>query len=445
MNRDLNKLRQDAEAIFRAGLQAVEPRRAVITHLTVHGDTLHAGDHSLHLAAGSRIFVVGGGKAGAPMASAVEEVLGDRITGGLVCVKYGHLAPADRIRIVEAGHPVPDGNGYDAAVAMTRILESASEGDLVICLISGGGSALLPLPAPPVTLEDKQAVTDLLLRSGAEIGEINAVRKHLSLIKGGGLARMAYPARVLTLILSDVVGDSLDVIASGPTVPDPTTFRTALGALEKYGILDRVPARVLTRLRRGADGGVPETPKPGAPELAGVANLLIGTNTIAVGASAEKARELEYRTVVLSTSVTGETRAVAGVQSSIAREVLEKGSPVPPPACIISGGETTVTVKGSGKGGRNQEFALAAAMAIDGLPGVVMLSGGTDGTDGTTEAAGAVADGTTVARARSAGLDPNRYLENNDSYHFFTALGDLLITGPTMTNVMDLHIILIGG
>ena len=438
-------LRQDAEAIFRAGLEAVDPYRAVTRHLNRHGDTLGAGDHSLALSAEGRILVVGAGKAGAPMSAAVEDILGDRISEGLVCVKYGHSKPLDRIRIVEARHPVPDDNGLKAAKGMVDLLTSAGNDDLVICLISGGGSALLPLPASPVTLADKQIVTDLLLNCGAEIGEINAVRKHLSMIKGGGLARFAYPARVLTLILSDVVGDPLDVIASGPTVPDPTTYSEAQGVLERYHVLEDVPISVLERLKGGIDGKAPETLKPGAMEFEGVTNLLIGTNAIAVDSAVERAENLGYHPLVLSTTVTGETRDVAAVHAAVAREVIRDGSPVQPPSCIISGGETTVTVRGAGKGGRNQEFALAAALGIEGLPGVMVLSGGTDGTDGPTDAAGAFADGTTVSRARTAGMEPVRYLDDNDSYHFFEKLGDLFITGPTMTNVMDLHIILIEG
>lgn len=442
MENTLRKLHKDAKSIFMGGVEAVDPYLAVTRHLSLDGDSLRADGQTIDLPAHGRILVVGAGKAGAPMARAVEEILGDRISDGLICVKYGHLSPVDRTRIVEAGHPVPDENGLKAARGVAELLGPAGEDDLVICLISGGGSALLPLPTGSVTLEDKQAVTGLLLRSGAEIGEINAVRKHLSVTKGGGLARLAYPARVLALILSDVVGDPLDVIASGPTVPDPTTFNSAMEILDRYDIRDQVPSSVLRHLEEGVDGKALETLKPGAPEFESVFNLLVGTNAMAVEAAAARARELGYETSVLSSSIIGEARVVATGHAEMAARMRKEAKL---PTCLLSGGETTVTIAGDGKGGRNQEFALAAAIGIDGLANVLILSAGTDGSDGPTDAAGAMADGTTVARALSQGLDPVQYLEGNDSYHFFEALGDLLITGPTMTNVMDLHIILVGG
>jgi hydroxypyruvate reductase len=284
----------------------------------------------------------------------------------------------------------------------------------------------------------------LLQEAGADIGELNTVRKHLSRLKGGGLARLVGPARLLSLILSDVVGDPLDVIASGPTVADPTTFAEALAVLARYHLLDRVPPAILAHLRRGEAGDIPETPKANAPFFDRTINLLVGSNTIAVFAAAEQAKKLGYRTLVLSTTVTGETCHVAAVHAALAREIVASGNPLAPPACLISGGETTVTVRGGGgKGGRNQEFALAAALEIAGLPGTLILSAGTDGTDGPTDAAGAFADGTTTARAAALGLASDHHLENNDAYPFFAALGDLLITGPTRTNVMDLRIILV--
>ncbi len=437
------QLKKDAVDIFLAGVAAVDPGRAVRDHLRLEGDVLLADTHRISLSSDTRVFVAGAGKAGAPMAAAVEQVLGNRVHRGLVVVKYGHSAPVERIKILEGGHPVPDEAGLIGASGVAELLDDAGQGDLVICLISGGGSALIPSPEPPITLRDKQVTTDLLLKSGAEIGEINCVRKHLSRLKGGGLARLAYPARVLTLILSDVVGDPLDVIASGPTVGDPTTFSDALAILNHYDLSERVPEAVLTRITQGAEGKHPDTPKPGNPELEDVMNLLVGTNAIAVKAASKKAEELGYNTTVLSTIITGETRDAAESHAAVAREIVEQDLPATRPACVLSGGETTVTIKGRGKGGRNQEFALASAIGIDGLPRTVILSGGTDGTDGPTEAAGAVADGTTVSRARDAGLDPAAFLENNDSYHFFSKLGDLLITGPTLTNVMDLRIILV--
>jgi hydroxypyruvate reductase len=439
-----DRLKKDAEEIFSAGVAAVEPGEAVRSHLKLEGDTLIAGQYQVPLKPGGRVLIVGAGKAGAPMAAAVEEILGARLDHGIVVVKYGHLSPVIRIEILEAGHPVPDEAGVLASVKIRNLLMSASEHDTVICLISGGGSALLPCPVTPVTLEDKQNTTSILLESGAQINEINCIRKHLSLLKGGGLAKAAYPARVLTLILSDVVGDPLDVIASGPTVGDPTTFADAMAVLARYELADKVPESVRDYLRKGALGEHPETPKPGAQELAGVINLLIGTNSLAIQAAEKKALELGYKTTILSSTITGETKEAAEAHAAVAREIIADGDPLPRPACVLSGGETTVTIKGAGKGGRNQEFALAAAIGINGLPDTVILSGGTDGTDGPTDAAGAIAYGTTVQRARNAGLDPQAFLDNNDSYHFFEKLGDLLITGPTLTNVMDLRVVLVG-
>jgi len=439
-----SNLKQDAIDIFMAGVAAVDPGRAVRSHLQFTGDELLAGEHRLRLSPDSRVFVVGAGKAGAPMARAVEDILGDRLHRGLVVVKYGHTMPLKRVQIAEAAHPVPDEAGINAAENMREMLGETTDRDLVVCLISGGGSALLPYPAAPVTLSDKQTVTQLLLESGAEIGEINCVRKHLSLVKGGGLARWAYPARVITLILSDVVGDPLDVIASGPTVGDPTTFEDASSILKHRGLEDRIPDTVRKYLADGAAGRHRETPKPGDSELAGVVNLLVATHSIAVNAARETARALGYNTKVLSSSITGDTGKAAAEHAAMAAEIHARDTPVARPACVLSGGETTVIIKGSGKGGRNQEFALAAAPVIDGLEDTLILSGGTDGTDGPTDAAGAIADGTTVQRALSAGLDLETFLADNDSYHFFKKLGDLLITGPTLTNVMDLRIILVG-
>jgi hydroxypyruvate reductase len=442
MKKSPRQLRVDAIDIFQAGIAAVEPARAVRSCLRIEGEMLIAGKNRLQLA-GGRVFIVGMGKAAAPMAAAVEEVLGERIARGAVVTRYGHGQPLRCIELLEAGHPLPDERGLAAARAVEEVLAEAGADDLVIVLISGGGSALLPAPAGEIALAEKAVVTCLLQEAGADIGELNTVRKHLSRLKGGGLARLAAPARLLSLILSDVVGDPLDVIASGPTVADPTTFAEALAVLARYHLLDRVPPVILDHLRRGEAGDIPETPKANASFFDRTINLLVGSNAIAVFAAAEQAKKLGYRTLVLSTTVTGETRPVAAVHAAMAREVLTSGNPLPPPACLISGGETTVAVRGGGKGGRNQEFALAAAREIAGLPGTLSLSAGTDGTDGPTDAAGAFADGTTTARAAAMGLAPARHLENNDTYPFFAALGDLLVTGPTRTNVMDLRIILV--
>ncbi|MCX6622746.1 MAG: glycerate kinase, partial [Acidobacteria bacterium] len=348
-----------------------------------------------------------------------------------------------RIELNECGHPVPDEQGVLGARRIAEMVAGAGERDLVLCLISGGASALLPLPADPVTLAGKQDVTRLLLRSGANIHEMNAVRKHLSAIKGGQLARLASPATVIALMLSDVIGDNLDVIGSGPTAPDPSSFQDAQGILNKYGILDKVSQPIQERIRDGLAGRIPETPKAGDPVFGNVQNLVVGSNRLAVDAAAAKAKELGYRPLVLSTLVEGETRDIARLHTAIAREVRLSGRPAKAPVCILSGGETTVTVKGDGLGGRNQEFALAAALDLAGLEGITVLSGGTDGTDGPTDAAGALADGETVARAKKLGLEPARFLARNDAYHFFDPLGDLIRTGPTGTNVMDVMLVLV--
>jgi hydroxypyruvate reductase len=422
-------LRRQALSIFTAALRAADPAAAVVRRL-------EGRDYS----AFRQIYVIGAGKAGASMARAAERVLGRRITAGLVNVKYGHVAKLRRIELNECGHPVPDQRGVEGAARIARIAQSAGKDDLVVCLISGGGSALLPLPAEPITLEEKQAVTRLLLACGANIHEINAIRKHISRIKGGQLARLAYPATVEALLLSDVIGDDLDVIGSGPTAPDASTFASVAAIFERYGIGDRIPASIRRRIEQGVAGAIPETPKPGDAVFRRVRNRVVGSNRLALDAAAARARALGFRTLVLSSMIEGETREIARMHAAIAREIVSSGQPLKPPACIITGGETTVTIKGEGLGGRNQEFTLAAAMDLAGLPDTVVLSAGTDGTDGPTGAAGAIADGDTLRRNPAAA----RYLAANDSYHYFQTLGDLVITGPTNTNVADVRILLIG-
>lgn len=436
-------LRADAIAIFAAALRAVEPGEAVRRHLVRQRDLLKAGGESDDLSRCRRIALVGAGKAAAVMSAAVEEILGDRLDEGLVVTKYGHVAPLKRVRLHEAGHPVPDEAGLKGARAILEIATRAGPEDLILCVLSGGASALLPAPAAGIRLQEKQEMTRRLLECGATIDEMNAVRKHISVIKGGQLARAAYPAAFVSLILSDVIGDRLDVIASGPTAADPSTFQDAHGVLRKYELTARVPASMQTRIERGTRGEVPETPKPGDPIFDRVRNVIIGNNRRALEAAREEAERRGYHATILSHSIQGEARAAAAAQAAIAREIVRHGRPVPRPACVIAGGETTVTVRGQGLGGRNQEFALAAALDIQGLEGVLILSGATDGTDGRTDAAGAVCDGETVPRARRLGLPPEAFLADNDSYRFFEALGDLLTTGPTNTNVMDLQLVLV--
>jgi glycerate 2-kinase len=436
----MGSLRSDALRIFSSALKASDPKEAVLRHVRVSDGVLFAGKRRYRLDEFRNIYLTGAGKASARMAVAVERLLGKRITGGLLNVKHGHVAKLRRIRLNECGHPVPDEAGVQGAQEIGNIAAKAGEDDLLICLISGGGSALLPFPAQPVTLAEKQDTTQLLLRSGANIHEINTVRKHISSIKGGQLAALAWPAQVLSLILSDVIGDDLDVIGSGPTAPDSSTFLDALAVLEKFGLTNLVPPPVSERIRAGVAGEIPETPK----SLERVQNLIVGSNQLALDAAAGAARGLGYRPLILSSFIEGETRDVAKVHAAIAKEVLSSGRPVKRPACVISGGETTVTIKGNGLGGRNQEFALAAAMDIAAISGVLMLSGGTDGSDGPTNAAGALCDGTTIARAEKLGLNAADFLARNDSYHFFEPLGDLIKTGPTGTNVMDVRLALFG-
>jgi hydroxypyruvate reductase len=440
---DIERKRRDQVwDILSAALAAVDPAQAIRQNVSLEGDSLRIGQRSYDLSSYERIFVAGGGKAGSPMVAAIEEILGQRITAGLVNVKHGYLPPeaadVQRVEIVQAGHPTPDEAGRRGAERMVEMLSNLTERDLVICLISGGGSALMTLPQPTISLADVQALTGALLRCGATINEINAVRKHISRIKGGQLARLVHPAQVASLILSDVVGNPLDVIASGPTVPDTTTFAQAYGVLEKYDLLDKVPTSIVEHLAAGVADKIPDTPKEGEVVFATVYNLIVGSNEIAARAALNQAQESGFNTQLLSTYVEGEAREVAKVLAAVAKEMAQSGQPIPRPACLVVGGETTVTIAGEGKGGRNQEMALAAALAIEGWEDVMVVTLATDGTDGPTDAAGGVATGETVTWARELGLDPEEYLADNDSYHFLEALGELIVTGPTNTNVNDL-------
>lgn len=440
----LHSHRQVALRLFGAALKAADPVQAIHRHVVRQGNVLVVEGRPIDLNNYRRVFVVGAGKAGALMAQAMAALLGERLTDGLVIVKYGHLAPVHRVRLIEAGHPTPDLAGVDGANQMITLLSALRTDDLVFCLFSGGGSALLPAPVSGVTLAEKQAVTHLLLGCGATIQEINTIRKHISQLKGGHLARLASPARIVSLALSDVIGDPPDVIASGPTVPDPTTFADCRAIVEKYQLSGQLPYAVNHHLDDGLHGLVPETPKPGDPLFDGVQSVIVASNGQALEAAAKEASLLGYHPMILSSSIDGETREVARVYAAIGREVWACGRPVGPPACIISGGETTVTIRGKGKGGRNQEFALATAIGIAGLSEVTVFSAGTDGTDGPTDAAGAVADGNTLLRASDLGMDAVAFLNDNNAYPLFEGLDDLILTGPTNTNVMDLRLLLVG-
>ncbi len=450
----MNSLYEDLTEITREAIHAVDPYHAIRKTCDLVDGRFCIRDKVFQVAgenkedgfsfdlSGGRLYVVGAGKAAPRMAMAVEEVAGEAITEGLVVTKYGYLSPLRKIRQFEAGHPVPDKKGVQGAKAIERLLEKTRENDLVLVLISGGGSSLLPYPAEGVTLKDKQAVTELLLSCGATIQEMNTVRKHLSGIKGGHLARMASPATVMSLILSDVIGDDVSVIASGPTAPDDSTYQEALEILSRRGISDKVPPKVRARLEAGKDGKLPETPDSGDPVFKKAYFRFIGSNQIALEAAADEAKRLGYTPVILTNAACGEAREIAKYFAAIAKQAVRHHQPLPPPLCVLSGGEPTVTLRGKGKGGRNQEFALAAGLEVDGLENVLIASVGTDGSDGPTDAAGGYADGNLVREARKRGLDPRMFLSENNAYPFLDQTGYLIKTGPTGTNVMDIQLIL---
>jgi glycerate 2-kinase len=431
---------------FRAAVEAVDPARLVASALRVEGDAVVLDAPGVRaampLSSLWKIHLVGAGKAGRGMGEAALAALGKRVADGMIAVPRGAEGRSGPVRFAAAGHPVPDIFSLAAAREALSLLEQAGKGDLVIALVSGGGSAMLSAPAEGITTEEKAETFRLLLRAGADIASFNAVRKHLSEVKGGLLARAAQPAATWALLLSDVPGDDPSVIASGPFSPDPTTYADAIGVLERYGIFYAVPSPVRRHLAEGADGALPETPKPDDPAFLGTTTALVGTNRTAMEAARRMAREQETGPIVtalLPGFLRGEARECARSFCSGLRKAAEALSPGHA-VVVIAGGETTVNVRGGGKGGRNQEFALAAAVELAGEEAMAVLAAGTDGIDGPTDAAGAYADGTTVARAASLGLDPGAHLENNDAYPFFEALGDLVVTGPTGTNVADLAI-----
>lgn len=438
-------------SIFKACIDAVNPYRLILQSLKIDGNILNIGSVSYDLSRFNNILVIGAGKATAAMAQAVEEFIGDKISGGLINVKYGHTYPLKKIRQIEAGHPLPDEAGVKGTEEILKLIRGADENTLVICLLSGGGSALLVSPADGITFEEKIEVTKLLLSSGARIDEINTIRKHLSKIKGGRLAEISHPAALITLILSDVIGDRLDVIASGPTVPDNSTFKDAMDVIEKYNLEDRLPENVMRLLEQGLRGEIKDTPKNGEVFFKISKIFVIGSLKHALTFAKEKAVSMGYETEIIASELHGEARDAARYLSKKAIKVQQSLKSGENPRCLISGGETTVTVKGNGEGGRNQELALAFALEIEGMKGITMLSAGTDGTDGPTDAGGAIVDGETVTEAKKFGLVPERYLNTNDSYNFFKKIDYLsgekhhLTTGPTGTNVMDMQIITVEG
>jgi len=441
------KLNQKARALalrsLESALNAVDPKQIIKSKLLLKNLTLHVNGYSIDLKKFKNIYVIGGGKASGSMAEALEQVLGNSITKGLVNVPRSSKNKTDIIKLHEASHPIPDEAGVEGTRRMLKIAEQAKEDDLIICLISGGGSSLMPLPRGKISIADKKEITNALLKCGATINEINTVRKHISDFKGGWLAKKAYPSSILNLILSDVVGDPLDFIASGPTVPDSTTFSDAIKVLKKYRLWSKAPASIRKVLSDGEKGLIPETPKANDEAFKRVYNVVVGNNRLASLTAQKYLKSEGLNTLLLTSTLEGEARHVGIMLASIVHEVSVSGNPVPKPAGIIAGGETTVTVTGKGLGGRNQEIALATVRNLKGMNGVAVASLSTDGVDGPTDAAGAIADGKTLVRAAKMGLTPEEYLAENDSYHFFSKLGDLIFTGPTGTNVNDVSVILV--
>jgi glycerate-2-kinase len=443
-NNLFKKLRNDACDIFESALNSVDPKQAVYNALKLEKNVLLFEKGYIDLNAINQIFVIGGGKAGGMMSLAIEELLGDHITSGIVNVLEGtsHEMFPNHITLNEASHPIPSQSGINGVKMMLELTTGLKENDLIITLISGGGSALMPLPAHGIKLEDIQEITNKLLKAGANINELNSVRKHLSSFKGGQLARHCYPAQVLSLILSDVINDPLDTIASGPTVPDDSSYENAFQVLENYGIYKKAPKQVKQRIEKGLIGAIPENPKKDDPIFERVYNILIANNLKAAQAAKRKAEELSYNSKILSTSIEGEARQVATQITEIINEISLDNYPQKKPLAFILGGETTVTVKGSGIGGRNQELVLAALLDLS-CNTCLLATLGTDGIDGPTAAAGALVDGASLNRAKNLFLDPDQYLENNDSYNFFYKIKDNIITGPTGTNVNDLILLLV--
>ncbi len=431
-----------AETIFLAGVESVMTQKIIPRHLSIENDILSVAGNKMEIANLKNVYVIGAGKASGAMALEIERIFGDKITSGYVVVKYGHGCDLQYITLSEAGHPIPDYNGYASTKKILDIANEAGENDLIICLISGGGSALLCDFPEGSSDEDLNVVNQLLLKSGADIKEINAVRKHLSKVKGGQLLTAAYPAQVITLILSDVIGDSLDAIASGPTVPDSTTFNNAIAVLEKYNLYSKVPQAITGYLQKGSEGIYPETPKPGDVVFNNTHNFVIGSNKIALESCRQKAMENGFNTFIITSELEGDLMEVSKQIIDTALS-FQKDEQIKKPCCILFGGETTIKVKGNGTGGRNQHLALYAALLLKDKRGITLLSAGTDGNDGPTDIAGAVVDTKTYKNAFDKGLDANKYLENFDSFDFFEKAGGQIITGPTMTNVMDIIVVII--
>lgn len=434
-------MRNDAYLIMSEAISAVDPSSCVYRAVKKEDDTIVINSTSYELSKYERIFAIAFGKAATSMSKAIEDILGDSLTSGIAVTKHGFAAPLRKMTVYEAGHPIPDDNSIAAGKTIYSFLEGTGPKDLIIFLISGGGSSLITYPRKGVSVTDVVKLTDGLMRSGATIDELNTIRKHLCLIKGGGLAKIAYPSESISLILSDVVGDPLDVIASGPTVPDRSSFADFSEIVERYN-LSLSPA-VAGLLEDGLEGVIEETPKAGASVFEKTSHHLVGNNALALLEAKSKASELGYNTMLLTSSIIGEAREAGKFFAAIAREERLREDPLPLPACILAGGETTVTMKGKGPGGRCQEMALSFGIEVSGLEGVLLLAAGTDGNDGTTDSAGAFADGDTVRKGKDLQIDARHELYKNNSHYYFSETDDLFVTGPTGTNVMDIYIILV--
>ena len=439
----LKKARTLALSSLEHALRAVDPKKLIKTKIALENQNLHANGHIFNLNKIRNIYVVGGGKAAGSMAEAIEEILGKHITEGIVNIPNGDKHTTNIIKLHGASHPFPDEAGEEGTKRILAVAEKAEKDDLFICLISGGGSSLMPLPRGGVSLKDKQVLTNTLLKSGATINEVNAVRKHISAFKGGWLAKKAYPATVLNLVLSDVVGDPLESIASGPTVPDSTTFADARKVLEKYGLLKNAPASIRRVLSDGEKGLIEETPKKGDRAFEKVYSVVLGNSRTAASAACQYLKSAGLNTLLLTSTMEGEAKHVGTMLASVANEIVAHDNPVAKPAAIVASGETTVTVVGKGVGGRNQEVALSSALKLHDADGAVIASFSTDGVDGPTSAAGAIVDGKTLARAERLGMEAGKYLAENDSYSYFSRIGDAVVTGPTGTNVNDISLIII--
>lgn len=440
---------KDLENIYRAAVREVDPAGLIQARVKKEGRNLliRGADANISedLSAYRQVIVLGIGKASARMASALEIILGDDITSGFVITKYGHGLPLRKIQVLEAGHPVSDENSLKGARVIAQMAAAADANTLIINLISGGGSSLFCLPADGITLEDKRQTTRILLACGANIDEMNCIRKHLSKVKGGGLAGIACPARLINLILSDVIGDRLDTIASGITAPDPTTFQDALAIVRQYAIEDKLPSSVLNRFTRGARGEIPETPKQGNPIFNKNINIILGNNTLACNAALQTAQQLGYDARILSTTLDGEASSAGIYFAGMARDIASNKTGSTKPVIMITGGETTVTIRGKGKGGRNQEMSLAFAdelhRILPGAQNIFFLSAGTDGSDGPTDAAGAFVTPELMEKMNLISAKAAARLADNDTYHFFEDTGDLFKTGPTYTNVCDIQLL----